>query len=119
MKIQLQATNLKLTENIRAYVEKRLRPLEKLIDPNDTSVLCAVEVELTTRHHKTGDIYRSEINLHIAKRDFRAEARKEKLYDAIDETKNQMTKELTRHKEKQLKSVRKGGAKIKELVKGG
>lgn len=118
MEIQIKATNINLTDAINTYLHKRLQALDKLIDPGDTSVFCAVEVERTTDHHKSGEIYRSEINLHIAGKDFRAEAKKEKLYDAIDETKNQMAKELRRHKDKQQKNVRKGGARIKAILRG-
>lgn len=118
MEVQIKATNINLTDSINSYLHKRLQALDKLIDPKDTSVFCAVEVERTTRRHKAGEIYRSEINLHIAGHDFRAEARKEKLYDAIDETKNQMAKELSRHKDKQQKNIRKGGAAIKNVLRG-
>ena len=118
MEIQIKATNINLTDTINDYVEKRLQALDKLIDPEDTSVLCTVEVEKTTAHHKAGEIFRSEINLHIAGQDFRTEASREKLFDAIDETKNLMARELRRHKSKQQKSVRKGGALIKNMLRG-
>jgi len=117
MEIQIKATNIKLTNDISAYLDKRLKMLDRLIDPNDTSVKCQVEVEKTTKHHRAGEVYRSEVNLHIAGAKFRAESTKEKLFDAIDETKSQMHKELRRHKSRQNKSVRKGGAEIKKLLK--
>ena len=118
MEVRIKATNINLTDSLSEYVDNRLQGLDKLVDPNDTSILCNVEVEKTTDHHRSGDIYRSEINLHIAGKDFRAEASMDKLYDAIDETKNQMAKELRRHKVKQRKSIRKGGAKIKDALRG-
>ena len=77
-----------------------------------------VEVEKTTKRHKRGEIYRSEINLKMAGASFRAEATDEKLFNAIDESRNEMAKELRRHKGKKEKSVRKGGAKIKAMARG-
>lgn len=118
MDIKIKATNLRLTDAINDYARKRFLSLSKLIDPEDTSVLCQVEVEKTTEHHKTGVIFRSEINLHISGQDFRAEAEREKLFDAIDETKNQMSKELRRHKTKRQKNFRRGGALIKKMMRG-
>ena len=117
VEIQIKATNINLTDAIGEYINKRLTFLDKLVDPKDTSVLCQVEVEKTTKHHKRGEIFRSEINLHIAGQDFRAEAKREKLYDAIDETKNQMTKELRRYKDKRQSSIKKGGAAIKDILR--
>ena len=118
MNIQTKGTNVQLTNNVKRYLDKRVSSLEKYINPDDSSVKCQVEVEKTTEHHKKGDIYRSEINMRIAKAKFRAEATAEKLFDAIDESRNQMAKELRRHKSKHVKSIRKGGAKIKAMARG-
>ena len=117
MKTQIKATNIKLTSNISNHLDKKLAALEKLIDPKDTSVLCSVEVEKTSERHKRGELFRSEIKLHIAGATFYAEATEENLFDAIDETKAQMTKEITRYKDKKSKSVRKGGAKMKAILR--
>lgn len=118
MDIKLKGTNLELTDAIREHVDTRISSLQKYIDPNDTSFLCDVEVEKTTDHHKSGEIYRAEVNIHIAGHDFRAEAIKEKLFDAIDEAKNEMARDLRRNKKKTQKSIRKGGLRIKEILRG-
>ena len=117
MQIQTKATNLKLTSTISKYLDKKIGALDKLIDPNDTSVLCNVEVERKSQKHKSGELFRSEIKLHIAGATFYAEATAEKLFEAIDETKAQMSKELRRHKGKKTSSIRKGAAKIKEILR--
>lgn len=117
MNIQTKATNVTLTPDIQGYLDKRIQAIQKLVDPNDTSVRCQVELEKTTEHHKRGDIYRSEINLHMAGASFRADATAERLLDAIDESKAQMMKELRRHKDKKSSNVRRGGAKLKDFVR--
>ena len=96
MDIKIKATNLDLTDSINEYIHKRIGALDKLIDPNDTSVLCAVEVEKTNAHNKAVDMYRSEINLHISGKNFRAVSEEGTLFSAIDSTKDQMQKELRR-----------------------
>lgn len=117
MEVIIKSTNLKLTDNINDYINKRISTLDKLINDEDTSVLCNVEVGKVSEHHKSGDIFRSEINLHIAGQDFRAVSEAGTLFSAIDETKNQMQKELRRYKEKRMRLIRRGGAKIKELLR--
>ena len=116
MKISIKATNTRLSETIDDYIRKRLLSIEKLIDASDTSARADIEVELTTRHHKSGSIFRAEMNLHIAGHDFRAEATAEKLFDAVDEVKTEMVKELRRHKDKKMEQERRGGAKLKDMM---
>jgi len=118
MDINIKATNIALTPDISDYLDKRLKSFEKYIDPEDTSVLLSVEVGKTTDHHQSGDIFRAEINLHISGGDFRAVSEQGTLYNAIDEAKEEMTRELRRHKRKRLHLMRRGGAKIKEFMRG-
>jgi len=117
LNIRLQGTNLDLTEEIKSYVNKKLSHLEQYIDPKDESFQCDVEVEKTTDHHKQGDIYRAEVNLHIAGSNFRAESRAESIFAAFDEVKDEMSKELRRNKDKRMTLIRKGGAQIKNMLK--
>ncbi len=118
MNVNVKATNIKLTDSINEYLEKRVKAFDKLIDSNDTSAMCDVEVGKTSDKHKSGELFRAEFNIHIAGRDFRAVSEKESLFDAIDDAKIQMLKELRRNKEKKQKSIRAGGAKIKDIMRG-
>lgn len=118
MNLQLKATNITLNDTTREYINKRVAGFEKLVDPEDTSAICQFEVERTTEHHKSGEIYRAEINVHIAGHDFRSEATKDRLNDAIDEAKNQMVRELRRNKRKNLKDKRRGGQIVKDFLRG-
>lgn len=118
MQIIVKATGITLTDNINKYIDKRIGSLDKLIDSKDESVMCNVEVGKISDHHKSGDIFRSEINLHIAGKDFRAVSEEETLFAAIDETKNQMQKELRRHKERRRDLMKKGGAMMKNAMRG-
>ena len=118
MKINVKATNIKLTDNIQKYLDKKLSSLDKLINKDDTSVLCEVEVSKINDRHKSGDdLFRSEINLHIAGKNFRAVSEESTLFSAIDETKDQMQKELRRHKEKKEHLMKRGGAKVKDMMR--
>jgi ribosomal subunit interface protein len=112
----VKATNIELTQEISDYLDKRLQSIEKLIDLNDASAIFDVEVGKTTNHHQTGNIFRAEINLHIAGKQFRATAQAETILNAIDKTEKDIVKELRRAKGKKQRLLKKGGNAIKAFA---
>lgn len=116
--INLKGTGIELTDAIKSYANEKVASLEKLIDKDDTSVIASIEVEKTTEHHKSGDVFRAEINMHIAGANLRAEHTEEDLYAAIDGAKDAMARELRSHKNKQKTLEKKGGGIIKRLLRG-
>lgn len=118
MNIKVQATNMKLTDDIQEYLNKKLAHFENYLDQNGGNALCEVELEKTTDHHKQGDIYRAEINVTDDGRHHRAASRQENIYAAIDEVKDEMSRELRKSKGKHMTLVRRGGAKVKAMLKG-
>ena len=85
MRISKKATNVQLSEAIEDYLEKHLiSHLERFVDKSDESASLSIEVGRTTRHHHKGDIFRAEVNLHVAGRNLRAESERNDLYVAID-----------------------------------
>jgi ribosomal subunit interface protein len=118
MKINIKATNIHLTPEISDYLQKKLDMLDRMIDPSDTSVFCEVEVGKTTNHHKTGDVFRTEINLTKDGKLFRAVSEESTVNASIDEAKDEILGELKHHKSKRVTLMRRGGAQIKNLIKG-
>lgn len=118
MRINIKATNLELTSAISDYLRKRVDALDKFVDKNDESAMADVEVGKSTKHHQSGDIFRAEINLHVSGKNLRAVAEKDNLYAAIDQAKDEMVREITSHKAKQRTLLRRGGAKIKDFIRG-
>lgn len=108
---------MELTSAISDYLSKRLSALDKFVDPTDDSAMCYVEVGKVSHHHKSGDVFRAEINLHLGGKSFRAEAEESDLYAAIDVVKDEMIAELRTHKTKQHNLLRRGGQKIKQMFK--
>ncbi|SRR3989344_3775737 len=117
MQINTKATNITMTPAISEYVEKKVNMLEKFFR-GASDVLVSVEVGKTTKHHKSGDIFRAEIHVVTSGQEYYAEAETEDLYAAIDEVKDEIVHELTSRKKKALRLFRKGGAKIKNWIKG-
>jgi len=117
MKINTKATNISLTPAITEYIEKKIDILNKFFG-EDEEVLVSVEVGKITRHHKSGDVFRAEIKITAPRKDMYAAKEAEDLYAAIDEVKDEIAYKLSSKKKKALHLLRRGGAKIKNLLKG-
>ncbi len=113
-----KATNLELTAAISDYLNKKIGSLEKFINTNDDSASISTEIARTSKHHASGDIFRAEINVHIAGKDFRAEAETSDLYASIDQVRDEMQKVLRRDKKRTLHLIRRGGIKLKNIIRG-
>lgn len=119
MKINFQATNIGLTDEIKNYIADKLRVIDKLLVPAAGEELFGeVEVGKISHHHKHGAVYRAEINLHWAGRYFRSEATASDLYAAIDDTKDELVRELKTWRKKQGTLIRRGGRLVKNFLRG-
>jgi len=116
MNINIKATNTTLTPAISEYIEKKLDTLNKFFKAEDA--LINVEVGKTTHHHKSGDIFKAEIRINASGEEYYANVETEDLYAAIDGVKDEIIRELTSKRKKTLRLFRKGGAKIKNLLRG-
>lgn len=116
MKINIKATGISLTPSITEYINKKLGMLEKFFLGED--VLVSIEVGRTTRHHKSGDIFRAEIRISASGEEYYSVSETEDLYAAIDEVKDEIVHELTTKRKKAFHLLRRGGAQIKNLLKG-
>ena len=102
MKVTIKATNLKLTPGIKKVIEEKIATLDKFIPHIDTSVEAFVEVALETRHHKKGNIYYAEINIKVPGKILRSEARREDIYQAINEVKDELQRILKGYKKRKI-----------------
>jgi ribosomal subunit interface protein len=116
---------LAVTPAIGDYVNKRCESMEKFL-ANDPTVFVVVELGRTTGHHKHGDVFGAEI--HITGKalntasgrsgDLYVSAEREDLYAAIDAVRDEALRELSSAKSKKMTLVRRGGAKVKNMIKG-
>ncbi|MEK7634995.1 MAG: ribosome-associated translation inhibitor RaiA [Patescibacteria group bacterium] len=117
MKINTKATGITLTPSISDYIEKKVQMLEKFLQ-GAQEVLVNVEVGKTTKHHKSGDVFMAEIQIIAGGQTYYAKEETNDLYAAIDEVKDEIAYKLSGEKKKTLHLLRRGGAKIKNLMKG-
>lgn len=108
---------LSLTPAISDYIEKRITSIEKFAN-EDSTTFCHVDIAKTSSHHKHGDIFKAEIRITTKGQEFYASSEKDDLYAAIDETRDEIARKLKSSKEKRISFVRRGGAKVKNIIKG-
>jgi ribosomal subunit interface protein len=117
MKINIKTTVLDLTPAISDYVEKRFEAIEKFFS-DDSTAQFDIELARTTNHHKNGDIFRAEIHIVAKGVNTYASAEKEDLYIAIDTVRDEVLRKVKSSNEKHRSLVRRGGARIKNIIKG-
>lgn len=113
--IQFKATNTQLDPMLTTLVEQKFESLAKFIG-DETDVQCEVEFEKETGH-QSGNIFRVEANLFLSGKLYRAEASEENFEKAIDEVRSELDKELRRSRNKKETLFKKGGRKIKEMLR--
>ena len=118
IKKTIKGTSITLTPAIEEAVTKAVEHFDKYVEPNDTSALAEVEVGRTTYHHKSGEIFRAEINFHSRLGSFRVEAEREDLYAAIYAVKDELVEALRSKKAKRKNIVRRSGVVLKNMLKG-
>ena len=114
----VKGTGITLTPAIDSAIDKIVEALNKYIDPSDTAALVEIEVGKTSNHHKSGDIFRAEINFRSKIGNIRAEAEKEDLYVAMTAVKDEITETLRSKKAKKIDFARRSGTQLKTVLKG-
>lgn len=117
MNINLKSTDIELTKEIKSYLEKKLEGVEKFLPKNNDDYITNVELGRTTEHHRAGDVFFAEINIHIGGKSFRAVSDRADLYSAIDDMKDEIARELGSDKEKRVSLLRRSGQKLKWLMR--
>jgi len=79
---------------------KLVKMTKKFLARDNEPIALNIEVGKTTRHHKTGKVFRAETNLKIGKTLLRAEALGESLNEAIDLLEEELEREIKKFKEK-------------------
>jgi putative sigma-54 modulation protein len=117
MKIKIRAKNFDLTPAIDEYVSKKIATLEKFLGPNKET-LCEIEIGRTTNHHKSGDIFRAEVNIvQPGNKQVYAFAEESDLYAAIDIVRDEAERVIVSRKNKYKTLFRKGATQVKEILK--
>ena len=118
MRTTVKATNIEHTNAIDAYLGKRLKELERILEQKEESELARIELGKTTKHHHTGRLFFAEITFHVKKKDFRATGEGNDLYEAIDRMQAMIVREVKRHHELVRVKRKSGAREIKRRIGG-
>lgn len=108
---------MELTDAIQSHIEKKLKGLQRIITSLHESPTIYVEVGKSSKHHKSGDIYRAEVRTMLKGASLYAVSEQSDLYAAIDDAKDEIEAEAKKLKTKKQTLARKGGQKVKAFVK--
>ena len=114
--ITFKQTNVTIDDHLPDLIEQKLITLEKFI--GEAPSLCEVEFERVT-HQQTGDVHRIEVNLTVNGKLYRAEATSDTFEKAIDEVRGELDNELRRARDKDGTLLKRGGRRLKELLRFG
>lgn len=120
MKIKITTTNIELTSAIEAYVDEKIKSVEKfaLAHENEEPIV-DIEIGKSNNHHQSGDVFRAEVNFRVRGKHFRATSEQGDLYAAIDDVRNELVRELSSHKEKARTLFRRGAGALKNMLRFG
>mgnify|MGYP001559006090 FL=1 len=121
MDIRIKATNYELTTDVSAYLEERIRTLEKFLGDHADSSRCEVELGRDAGRPRHGaNIWFAEIAIITPGRD-RVYARNnsESINGAIDDVIEEVERELLRERKLHRRFLRKGGAILKRVMRFG
>jgi ribosomal subunit interface protein len=107
MQTDIKATNMKLTDAIRSFVEEKMNSLDAKTRRFGTVVLAKVEVAKTTKHHKKGDLFRAEIHVELPGKLVYSSCEHDDLYSAFTDTLKEAERQITDYKDK-FESRKKG-----------
>ena len=113
MQINIKATNIELTPEIKDYVQEKMDMLDKYLGSIQV-MNCDVEVGMAVGGQNRGKIYRAEANLAVQGDLLRVEKTEKDLFKAIDKVKDHLTRSIRRYKEKRIDRNRKVEQNFKE-----
>ena len=118
MIVQVQGTNLEITDELYAFVKDKLDDSFRALGRLDRDpVQVDIELEETTRRHpkelEDQRRYRAEANVTVPGRLIRAEGSADDLHQSIVEMKHILTREIREWREQLIDQRRKGGRKAK------
>lgn len=111
----IKGTGLAVTDELRSYVEKNLSSAEKFLAGDTTT---HADVELEHAPLRDGGKYRAEFTVASGGEVYRAEEWGSTMHEAIDLSARALAKELRHSRKKHITLVRRGGAAIKDAIRG-
>ena len=115
MNYNIKGTGLAISPELREYTEKKLASADKFLMGDSVA---HANVELEFSQLRDGGKYKAEFTVSASGASYRAEHWGTSMHEAIDIAIGELLKELRREKQKHIHLVRRGAAKIKDMIRG-
>lgn len=107
MQIIIKTKNFELTGFLEKFINEKIGKLEKFAKTlGRDSMEVFVEVEKETNHHKKGDLFIANLQIHLPGKMLMAKAHGEDLQKAIIDAKDELEIEIKKHKLKVIEGPR-------------
>lgn len=117
MNIITKSTNFPLMLALNAHIEKTFGHLDKIIQNFGDDIKANVEVGRSSFHHKKGEVFFAEVNLHLGKNTLRSRAEAGDVYSAIDMVRDELRDEILKFKGKKNTLFKRGARSIGKLFR--
>ncbi len=105
MKVNIQATNIEMTDALKAHAQDRAESLQKFFD-NIQQV--DVDFGMDNHHHQKGKVFYAEMKVIVPGKNLYVRKDAEDLYKAIDKVKDHLKVEFDKLKGKMRQIDKKG-----------
>ena len=118
MQLSIRAKNIKLSPELKNYVEEKIgETLDKLLVHERPPLKAMAELIRLTYHHQKGMIFRAEVQVLLHGHQIVDEANGETIKEAVDLAKDELEREIKSHRGKEKTIVRKRKRFLKKLMK--
>lgn len=98
MNIKLESKNIKLSDALIIWIEKKILSLDRFLKKIDPSAVKArVEIGKPSKHHHKGPVWYAEVNLKVPGRLLRATDTNKDLRTAINQVKDQLQQQIKKY----------------------
>lgn len=106
MQINLKATKIDLTPELKEYIQTKMDMLEKYLGSIPV-IHCDMEVGLAVNGQKSGEIYHAQVNLELPREMLRVEKVESDIIKAVENVKEHLAESIKKYKEKMIDRRRK------------
>lgn len=101
MQIRITSSDISLTPELRAFIEKKIGTLAHFLKHLEEKgdVLVDVEISRRTKHHQTGEIFYAEANISVPGKILRGESYAKDIQMAINSLRHILKVEMVEYKE--------------------
>ncbi len=118
MNYSLKATNLELDPSLRRYIDDKLnRDVGKLFTRIAYPAKAWIEVGRISAHHRKGNVYRAEMQLHLPGASIRGEAEDSDIRVAIDNVRDEVASQVKKYKTKHGALAKRRARAVKKFIR--